>query len=384
MSTTVSSGQTVSITRSDSGATVLGGGILIIDGGGTETSATIDPGGVEIVSSGGIASATIVETNGFVTVTVSSGGTSSTTIVETNGLTGSSGGTGSGTFVNFGGFETVSAGGLDVGGTIAGEQDVYGSAGAETIAAGGLQVVESGGTGGANTIEGGGSELVMSGGTVANSFVQDGGVFEIASGGTLGNVRFDLVGHGILKIDGTTTSQFGVGVSISGFANGHGAIDLADVAFDSAGSVTSSPITSSSGTLIVSEGGSHYDLTLSGSAGPVFALNSDGDSGTLVNAGEFLVSGGHVSTVPSGQTDSGAIVLSGGTLVVASGGSAAFATIEGGGTELVMSGGTASATASQPGNPPVSAVFSGPYHPLSHPGMYALPYAPCTSAVNHR
>jgi autotransporter passenger strand-loop-strand repeat protein len=330
MSTTVTSGETVTISsgQNDGSATVLSGGTLIISSGGTETGATIDGGGVEIVA-GGTARATIVETDGIMAV--------------------SSGGTGSGTIVNFGGFEVVSSGGLDVGGTIAGEQDVYGSAGVETIAAGGLQVVESGGTGGANTIEGGGSVLVMSGGTVANSFVQDGGVFEIASGGTLGNVQFDLLGHGILKIDGTTTSQFGVGVSISGFANGHGAIDLADVAFNSAGTLTSSPITSSFGTLIVSEGGSHYELTLSGSAGPVFALNSDGDGGTLVNAGEFLVSGGHVTTVSSGETDSGGIVLNGGTLVVDSRGSAAFPTIESGGTVLISSGGTANATAVNPG-----------------------------------
>jgi autotransporter passenger strand-loop-strand repeat protein len=150
--TTVSSGQTVSITQSDSGATVQGGGILIIDGGGTETSATINPGGVEIVASGGTDFGATVGSGG--SELVMAGGTAADAVIAGGTLEIADGGTlagavdfaASGTLqIDGAAMPAATVSGFGVGQTIDLAGVAYDGAGSATLAAGNVLQVSEGG-----------------------------------------------------------------------------------------------------------------------------------------------------------------------------------------------------------------------------------------------
>jgi autotransporter passenger strand-loop-strand repeat protein len=152
VSTTVSSGETVSITQSDSGATVQGGGILIIDGGGTETSATINPGGVETVASGGTDFGATVGSGG--SELVMAGGTASDAVIGGGTLEIADGGTlagavdfaGSGTLqIDGAAMPAATISGFGVGQTIDLAGVAYDGAGSATLAAGNVLQVSEGG-----------------------------------------------------------------------------------------------------------------------------------------------------------------------------------------------------------------------------------------------
>src|SRR5262249_7185678 len=131
-------------------------------------------------------------------------------------------------------------------------------------------------------------------------------------------------------------------------------IDLANIAFDSAG------ITTISGnTLDIVESGTHYDINFGSiPLGTTFHLSSGGTGDTLITETFTpVVTSGQTLVVSSGQTSGGVIVLSGGTIDVRSGGTVqnttlsgtelmsgtdSATTIFGGATETIFAGGTAS------------------------------------------
>jgi autotransporter-associated beta strand protein len=214
VSTTISAGETVSITAGQavSGMTVHSGGTLNLATGATASGTQIS-GGQVVVSSGASVIDTLVQSGG--SLVVSSGGHADPTIVTSSSS------------------ETIQAGASDTGALISGgTQYVYGSAIATTIYTG-SQVVESGG--------------------IAVGTVISGGTMEIMSGGVV-NGAIDFAGSGgTLQIDDTQMP----GVTISGLVAGD-VIDLAGVAYDSTGHAD----LLAGNKLQITEGGQTYDLNL--------------------------------------------------------------------------------------------------------------------------
>src|SRR5262249_48099279 len=174
---------------------------------------------------------------------------------------------------------------------------------------------------------------------------------------------------GILQLD---DSQHFQGL-VAGFASPSGVteeIDLRDIAFgNSTNERFVEALNHLSGTLKVTDGTHTANLTLLDQYSTAdFSLASDGHGGTIITDGAFspggtptgsvTVSSGQTHIVSSGQTESGDIVLAGGTLDVLSGGTisstvdsgtinvygiASATTLSGGALEVASGGSTGSA-----------------------------------------
>lgn len=314
--TTVSNGQTVTSTTVTSGneldvlsggaasaTTVLGGGLEVILLGGFELGATLSGtaflpqsfgvqnvfgsavgviagvGGQQNVESGGVAIGTTVNSNGEQDVF----GLASNAVISNGGVQFvSAGGVASGTFLGSGGLEAVFAGGMDFNATIAGDhQHVFGTAVGGTIQNGGVQFVDSGGFSSATTVLAGGLEQVFLSGTTVGAVIS-GGTVELQSGGdATGGIDFRLVAGGRLIVDGATMPT----TTVSGFVSGD-AIDLANIAFDSAGHADLVNSGSIHNQLQITESGTTYTFQLDPNqdfSGDFFHLAGDGTSGTLVS-----------------------------------------------------------------------------------------------------
>ncbi|MCB8874036.1 Hint domain-containing protein [Acidisoma silvae] len=264
-----------------SGTTVSSGGYLLVSGGGTATNTTVESGGVLIVvSSGGAVSTTL------------SGGT-----VLSSGIV----------FHQSGGGYTE-LGQTQTGTTIAGEASAFVLADATvsaTVVSGGLVVwgqsfdtqVLAGGVEVVNgiasaTVVTGGDQVVSSGGVAIGTVIGTSGLMAIESGGSAAGAIVFSGGAAVLEIGGQAMPT----VAISGFAAGD-EIELANVAYSSAGSVT----LGSGGILTVSENNSAYNVQLAGDyAGASFTLLSgNAGSATIVTLACFAA--GTMIATPDGD-----------------------------------------------------------------------------------
>ncbi len=275
------------------GAIVNSGGLELVEsadagrGGsaywGISNGTTVNTGGTEEVHIGGEAISTTVKTGGFIdndslaTGTVLAGGTMYDNV----------GGTANGTIVAGGGDEIVYAGSVanntsvqnggvvtDSSGTvngttigIGGFQGVWGTADDTIIAAGGDQAIYSGGHASGDTVSG--LEFIRAGGTASNETIA-GGDLSVAGGTLTGSVTFS--GGGTL-----TLASDNLGATISRFA----AFDQIDLTALGFGSTTKATFAGS--TLTVASGTNHAALSFAGNyATSDFAVSNDGAGGTLV------------------------------------------------------------------------------------------------------
>jgi autotransporter passenger strand-loop-strand repeat protein len=335
-----------------SGSIVSAGGTETLTSGGVELGGTVSAGGTLSAGSGGMADGVKLRSG---TLSVTTSGTADGTIVNAGGnedVTGN-GAVASGSKVGTRGTETLSAGGVELGGTVSGgtvnvasggvasgEQvtsgtisvTAGGTADATSVQLGGQEVVTGSGAvasgsnigaNGTETITSGGEEeggtvtalgtvSVGSGGTISGETIAAGGTATLAAGATASNTTLsggtlvlssgadasgsiDFAGSGgTLVIDGTT---FPTG-TISGFSGGSGdAIIFSGLAYNSGATVSAS-----GNTLVITDGGSSYTLNLSGVSSPTpdYTLVNDGGvlelmpcyaAGThiLTSEGEVLV-----------------------------------------------------------------------------------------------
>ena len=146
------------------------------------------------------------------------------------------------------------------------------------------------GTASATQIDSGGTEIVSSGGVEIGAQIS-GGTLEVTSGGSTssGAVTFAASGGGILQLD--DSAHFS-GL-VAGFGQSDDLIDLRDIAFTSATTVSWTQLTSdatASGTLTVSGGGSVANIDLLGQyVVGQFTSASDGHGGTVIGAVDAVV-----------------------------------------------------------------------------------------------
>jgi autotransporter passenger strand-loop-strand repeat protein len=316
------------------GDTVLSGAVVGLSG------ATVNYGGTETVLSGGVANATTVLRGGVLNilagayasgVTVSSGGEVMVWngqnvpglvllpgAIEITGEEVSSGSTapnyqvagGGQLLVDSGGLwlsGTVQAGGVatvhgaDSGGTIQGQEYLYGSAGQVTIENGGVETVEPGGFASGVLVTAGG-EQVLSGGSTSNVTIQLGSQYvesgAVAYGVTLSSganqyVYVGGVASGATILSGAQQDDYG---SAAGVTIQSGGVDYV---FGSA-----SGVTVSSGGQIQVDGGSASQVTvLSGAFANVYGALS----GVVVSSGGVLYLGSGAN-VTGATLEPGAIV----------------------------------------------------------------------------
>jgi autotransporter passenger strand-loop-strand repeat protein len=261
-----------------SGTAVSGGTVNVLSGGSLAFS-TDFAGGVTNVSAGGTADNLHVQSGGtlndFGTIT------SAVTVLSGGTLIVQAGGTASGV-VNRGGLDLVL--GTAIGATIeSGGTEVLANGGTvngATVSSGGTDDVTDGGTGSGATVASGGLELVESGG-IDRAVTISGGTFEVASGGSTGSSPVTFAGGsgGTLRLD----ASLSFGGLVAGFGAGDD-LDLRDISFGSATSTTFTEAASNlSGTLTITNGVSSASITLLGqyTAGQ-FTTASDGAGGTLI------------------------------------------------------------------------------------------------------
>ncbi len=319
----VSSGQIFSVSSgvTVSNVEVQNGGTLIVASGGTAYGTVVLTGGTEVISSGGHGSVTVLS-NGMEIVRAGGmatgdfllagsaivSGTATSVTVRSGALQDiASGGVANVTFVSDGGVATVFSGGfagstvvldggvldiliggsanatlVSVGGAvvsvISSGQTVHVASGQTmsdaVVLSGGTLIVQSGGEAD-DTALSGGTELVLPGGIASGATtIAGGGTLEINAGVPPFSVVFNTAGT--LRIDGPVSSP----PTISRFSVGD-SIDLANVSLVSGGSVA----LTSGNLLVVSAGGSAYDLPLDPSddySHTSFQLVSDGHGGALV------------------------------------------------------------------------------------------------------
>lgn len=260
------------------GTTVDDGGTLIF-GGGTLSDTTVNSGGtLELMldrngTSGQFAGTNAVRAGGTVAAGGAVAGILQTGFVVTNNtpIAGISGGVASG--VTFAVLSLGVANGLTVGSGGVEAVSSGGVARATVIASGGFEFVFSGGEAITTTIEAGASETISAGGSATGAAIS-GGMLTVAADGTLaGTVTFTGTG-GTLVISGGS----GPPAVISGFASGN-TIDLADLSATTA--------SYANGTLGVLSGGATVaSLNLAGSYSPSdFTLSPDSSSGTEITIG---------------------------------------------------------------------------------------------------
>jgi autotransporter passenger strand-loop-strand repeat protein len=140
------------------------------------------------------------------------------------------------------------------------------------VSAGGTEILSSAGTALSSTILSGGTLLVSAGGSAINTTIS-GGTLELVSGATTsGAITF--AGSGTLKLDDPSVLP---PATISGFGAG-GSIDLAFLPYDAADTYSVS-----GDMVIISAGGSTYDLAIDGAASGTYTL-SEGPGDTLTFA----------------------------------------------------------------------------------------------------
>ncbi|MGD0721624.1 MAG: NF038122 family metalloprotease [Roseiarcus sp.] len=328
--TTVSSGALEVIYGTDSGAAIFNGGAAYVESGGVANGATVNS-GHDFVEAGGVASGTTL-VGGAQMIYGAASGTSASA--------------GAYLYVEAGGTAAVAlvtSGVAVVYGVTSGEVDKahgydYVEAGGVAIGAtvsGSVEYVEIGGTANGTTVDGG-EQLIygMTSGTAVNS-----GAYEYLEAG--GSASGGLVNSGILVVYGST----------------HGAtIESAGYEYVYAGSVDRAT-TLSAGHEYVEVGAAALSATVDGGAEVAYgtttatAINSGGyeyvyagatASGTIVNSGVETVLGvvlgttdasGGADYIYSGGTASGTMVLGGDEYVEAGG--SAIGTVVSGGAQVV-------------------------------------------------
>ena len=330
---------------------------------GTATSTTIS-GGQQRVEIGGTAIGTTINSAGQ-TLPASNlqndFGTAISTTINSRGLQAvETGATAISTTIS-GGQQNVFSG-TAISTTISGGTQLVefnGTASSTIISSGGEQVVQTSGTAIGTIISSGGSEIVNAGGTANNTTIASGGRLEILTNGVVGGVVLSggtadlnsgakvsapiaLVGTGgTLEIGGSAAplSAFMSGLVVSGLAAGD-TVDLTNVAF-----VSGATASAANGFLDVTVGGTSYALGLGTPntfPGVQFLVSGDGATGTDVTLSSppVIVSKGNSPyKVSSGHTDTGDIVISGGSMFVLSGGTADSTTVSSGGFLTISHGG---------------------------------------------
>jgi len=221
----VSAGQTVT------GVTVLPGGDLIVDAGGTDKGSLID-GGDETVEAGGQSIGTTIDGEGDIEIF----GSGSGLILDEGYINVDQGGTVTGTVIN-GDIMYVSGGGTAINTTIyaGGSTTVIGGGVANgTILDGGEEFVRSGAVTNGTTVNNGGTEYVFAGGVSNNLTVNNGGNATmlgtvngaaINNGGTVtvfdgGSATGAIVDNGMLAFSLSGTNTF------AGQLTGNGALSV--------------------------------------------------------------------------------------------------------------------------------------------------------------
>jgi autotransporter passenger strand-loop-strand repeat protein len=291
-----------------SASTILSGGVLQVDSGGTAISTTVDAGAAISVSYGGTDVSAVLATNvvemissggsavgdtlsGNAIFVIESGGAASSTVVHAGAVeVVSSGGTATGAIVSSGGVLLILPGGVDVAPNVA--------SGGELVSTG-VAVVQPGapamvyGPVASNVaVASGGIEYVLSGGTAINSTLNDAISF-ITSGGTIAGIT----------LGANSTIELGSGGVADGtvlLSNANDVITLyastsfTNTTLDLAANAT--PVGSAGGAALL---GNSNNLTI----GPTATVSIAGDLpfagitgvGTLLNEGVISFSG----TAPS-------------------------------------------------------------------------------------
>lgn len=339
---------------------VEGGGVLVIEDGGSGDSATligISGSGfgnfaTEIVSQGGSVTNTAVSSGGI--LVVSSGGLAASTTVASTGfgvsagglvLSGANGGgTASATLVTDNGQEAVFSGGTEITGTVTSGGTLFvfsgGTDSGTTIGSGATMVLFGGAVTSGEHFRSGGTLAVAGGFAVSHFSVSKGFTLVVASGGTLSGGTISAGGLGVLQsggsISGTVVVKSGGtfefdGINpLSGVHPNLGAtLELANGAMVSG---AGQPLSGITGVLL--SGGSALAIPVF--AGGVAKIRSGGlaSGATFGNAGAGVVF--------AGGTDLDATILKGGNVTVSAGGFDSGAKVSSGGklTLTVSSGGT--------------------------------------------
>ena len=365
----------ISFSASQNGTfgTIITGATIVVSSGQTSNGLTVFAGTTLDVASGGSVSDIVLSGGALL---VEAGGNADRTIVDSGGVADIFG-SDFGTTVNSGGVETVESGGSSVFTTVsAGALDVISAGGASfgTLLLGsgqqGTAIIQGAGTiGGKIGILGIAAQQLVYG--TAVDTVINGGVLVLEIGGSLGQGAVSFAGSaGDLRIEGNLLPTN----TISAFSPGD-QIDLDAVAFDSNGSIGLS-----GHTLVLTEGGSAYNLNLDPSQrffGEGFGFAPNGSGGTKIvvsaaalanqtqsvaateygignligNAGievDFgierngIVAFAGQNYVQSGGMTSGALIMAGADQFVEVGGTAVGGTVAGGSLEIY---GTVSSTA---------------------------------------
>ncbi|MBV9784857.1 MAG: Hint domain-containing protein [Acidisphaera sp.] len=286
----VSSGATeiVSAGGMAAGETVYSGGALELVGGASAMGATFS-GGTEILASGAAVTGPVLSATGLQELILSSGGSARGAMVGNGGtLDIISGGSASGTVVGNGGSEIVAFGGADSNTVVSGGGTLQ-LAGGTLVAseAAGGTLTEYGSIQGlsATIIQTGSGTLLLSGTDTfsGGSVIISAGTVELATSGSVGSDTFAFSpaagGSATLQIDAPATPVNG-GTFTDTIANfgTNDAIDLRGLTFS-----TGATATLSGSTLIISDGGTTIDLTLSNPGATQYYVHSDGMGGTVIN-----------------------------------------------------------------------------------------------------
>ena len=288
-----------------SGSLIRAGGLEIVSAGGSEDSASIS-GTIQIYTGGHIANATVYA-GGFLEI----------------GLFGfGGGGTADSTTVMPGALEFVSAGGIEIGASISGDDQAYGNGqvyvGGRMVAAtvhsrGLLQVGLVGyGAGGMvldTTIESAGDITVESAGVASDTAIKPGGLEIVSSAGT--DIGATLSGN---SHDFGTAQVYAGGVMSGVRVGSRGLLQLGLSGFGAGGTAIDTVI-DTGGLDIVNSGGVDIGASVAGGA-QVF---SGGllSAATVHNSGVLLLG---VSGFGAGGTASGTLIEHGALEIVSSGG----------------------------------------------------------------
>jgi autotransporter passenger strand-loop-strand repeat protein len=257
---------------------------------------------------------------------------------------------GSGSVVLAGGTETLTSGGVEVGGKDSGTVLVSsgGATSSETVTSGGTETVGSGGTASGTVVNSSGVLSVTTSGTALAATISSGGNESITGNG----VTSSAIGSGSVVLAGGTETLTSGGVEVGG--KDSGTVNV------SSGGATTSEMVGAGGTESVGSGGTVSATTLSGTnAAGLSATLAVTTSGTTVGA---IVGSGGLETITGNGTNSsaigsGSIVLSGGTENLYNGG------VEVGGKDSgefqVYTGLAVSETVSSGGDMGVAAAASG-------------------------
>jgi autotransporter passenger strand-loop-strand repeat protein len=293
---------TVSAGQHSSLLTVEDGGSAVVLSGGVMFSSLITDGGTLEVSSGGMASSLAISNEGL--VRISAGGSATDVTVDRGGVYAALGaetsttvdggifqmesGNSTDTLISGGGNEIV-YGGADSDTTVdsGGQQDVYGGSAVDAIInSDGLQLASVPVI--ATTVNSGGHEIVNNRGITSNT-VLHGGLLDLSPNGSATGAMTFGPGGGELRI-------YGGGVEsavISGFKPG----DLIELLSIVPGSAPTAVIDPSNGMLIVSAGGTTYEMPFAADAASAhFQVATDGVSGSYVTELPCFAAGSRIAT----------------------------------------------------------------------------------------